>query len=526
MSIEPDAAKSNIKINKSEMSDEDLEYSYKSVLLAILPKFTAALSLICSSAIIAKVLMSPSARKLVKDRIMLGLSISDVLVSFIYFLGTWLVPRGTVGGFGPVYLASGTKGTCSYSGFFNQFGVALPIYNATLSWYYLLTINYNWKDYHIKKVEHWFHIIPFAFASLTSIIAVSLDLFGNVDWTCWINPDSKDTPVKRAFQWFQWFFLFGPIWVSIIFQSVVMYLLYRKMRHFEEKMKQYSVKSFRKSVYKKDNEQSKIANRSSVTSLGNSFKDGGISLDDKRDNLACVSWDSKIINNNLRETNINGQADLCDEENPPTKIDADMKRNPDEHDHIVFNVEDEQEKKVEIEKNNFPLISETLEKDSLPLLIPEKLSLVSATDQGRTKDEDVIELQPQEINPERTKKEFNSNRDSLQRIGKKVGSFFGKSKSNQNYKENAKSREIAIQGMLFVGAFYITWLFPTIQRITELAVHKNFYVFQILDTTLLPLQGFLNFIIYTRPQYKRHRKEHSDVGFWKSVWDVTFEIPK
>ena len=62
-------------------------------------------------------------------------------------------------------------------------------------------------------------------------------------------------------------------------------------------------------------------------------------------------------------------------------------------------------------------------------------------------------------------------------------------KKKQLYLKASKSRQIAIQGMLYVVAFYITWFFPTLQRITELAVSKNFFVLQFFDTFLLPLQG-------------------------------------
>ena len=56
--------------------------------------------------------------------------------------------------------------------------------------------------------------------------------------------------------------------------------------------------------------------------------------------------------------------------------------------------------------------------------------------------------------------------------------------------EVAKSKEIAVQGLLYVGAFYITWMFPTISRITELVFKKNYFPIQFLDTFLIPLQGF------------------------------------
>ena len=85
-----------------------------------------------------------------------------------------------------------------------------------------------------------------------------------------------------------------------------------------------------------------------------------------------------------------------------------------------------------------------------------------------------------------------------------------------------KSKQIAVQGLLYVGAFYITWIFPTISRITELAVHKNYFPIQFLDTFLIPLQGFFNFLIYSRPTYLKYRRRGKT--FWEAFRTAIFEI--
>lgn len=85
-----------------------------------------------------------------------------------------------------------------------------------------------------------------------------------------------------------------------------------------------------------------------------------------------------------------------------------------------------------------------------------------------------------------------------------------------------KSKRIAVQGLLYVGAFYITWLFPTISRITELAVGKNYFPIQFLDTFLIPLQGFINFLIYIRPHYLKYRGRGKTV--LESFKTASFEI--
>ena len=96
--------------------------------------------------------------------------------------------------------------------------------------------------------------------------------------------------------------------------------------------------------------------------------------------------------------------------------------------------------------------------------------------------------------------------------------------SRQVRREVRKSKKIAVQGLLYVGAFYITWLFPTISRITELVAKKNYFPIQFLDTFLIPLQGFFNFMIYIRPRFMKYRSDNPDDGFWKAARTVVFEI--
>jgi hypothetical protein len=76
--------------------------------------------------------------------------------------------------------------------------------------------------------------------------------------------------------------------------------------------------------------------------------------------------------------------------------------------------------------------------------------------------------------------------------------------------------------MLYLCAFYVTWLFPTIKRLMELG-NKNSFVVQFLDSTLLPLQGLFNFIIYMRPRLLAYRRVNKDIGFWQALWNVVWE---
>lgn len=289
---------------------------------------------------------------------MLGLSCSDILASHIYFLGTWLVPRGSSGPFGDVYMAFGTDGTCSYSGFFNQLAVASPLYNVALAMYYFLRVQRGWKENALKKVEPAFHIIPLVFAFATALTAGIGEMYGNVFWTCWINPD----PPQPYFRYFQWSFLFAPVWVCILIQLSVMVALWWTMRKQERLIsRKYALKE---------------PTASTTLDTSNRSEDG--------EETVSQTWST------------NDADDLSG-------------------------------------------------------------ASTGTSHKGRR-----------------------SARAGRGDKGRKCINDEGK-----------YSSRIAAQGSLYVLAFCICWLFPTVQRITELSNGTNYFAIQTLDTTLLPLQGKL-----------------------------------
>jgi len=65
--------------------------------LALGPKFSGSLSILGSSWIIFEVLRDKKKQAMVYHRLLLGLSIFDVIISFAWFLSTWPVPAETEG---------------------------------------------------------------------------------------------------------------------------------------------------------------------------------------------------------------------------------------------------------------------------------------------------------------------------------------------------------------------------------------------------------------------------------------------
>lgn len=82
--------------------------------------------------------------------------------------------------------------------------------------------------------------------------------------------------------------------------------------------------------------------------------------------------------------------------------------------------------------------------------------------------------------------------------------------SNQHSLRNAK--RFARQATLFAGAFYATWLFPTIYNLILAFGGPIYFSMLFLNAISLPMQGFLNFIVYIHPRYKQYMKKHPNTS--------------
>lgn len=115
---------------------------------------SGSLSMLASLLIIYMILSRPK-RKLTrpKNRLMLMMSVFDVLHSSTFIIGTMAVPRET-----GIYGAIGSPRTCTAQGFIALLGLAVPLYNNALNLFYLLIIKYevNSKQFS-RKIEPFCH---------------------------------------------------------------------------------------------------------------------------------------------------------------------------------------------------------------------------------------------------------------------------------------------------------------------------------------------------------------------------------
>jgi hypothetical protein len=111
--------------------------------LAIFPHISGTLSLLGSLTILLDIYQDRSYKiRQPYYRILLGMSLFDVLTSCSLILSTIPIPEGTPG----VYGARGTTQTCTASGFFNQLMLGSILYNLVLAVYYTLSGRFKMSD--------------------------------------------------------------------------------------------------------------------------------------------------------------------------------------------------------------------------------------------------------------------------------------------------------------------------------------------------------------------------------------------
>ena len=78
-------------------------------------------------------------------------------------------------------------------------------------------------------------------------------------------------------------------------------------------------------------------------------------------------------------------------------------------------------------------------------------------------------------------------------------------------------KRIQKQAFFYVGAFFVTWFFPTIFQLVIVISGKFPFSLLFLTALFVPIQGLLNLIVFIRPTFMRYRRAHPD-EFFLSAW--------
>jgi hypothetical protein len=217
--------------------------------MALLPKFTSFLSLLGSACIICEVLADgrhKSSHSSI-NRILLSLSVSDTLFSMGWFLGVWPSPRDSTSDY--QWGAVGTTRSCTVQGVILQIGwTAGPLFNLTLSYYYLLIIRYSWRDEKLKTLDPWIQGTIWTLAVGLAIVPIPLKLYNNSWKVCWIDTyplDCKGEDCQRGDEDTTWIYALlissiFPSYLCMILSVVFMSVIYATVRKMENRNLRWS----------------------------------------------------------------------------------------------------------------------------------------------------------------------------------------------------------------------------------------------------------------------------------------------
>lgn len=149
--------------------------------MSICGVLSGSLSLIGSSLIVFRVFKNRHEGTSSYERIMLGLSLSDIVASFSFGFGPFLLPEAT----STRAWASGSDATCSFLGATTQFAFLAVIYNGILSLYYLLTVRFGVKrEVFAARIEPYLHMVSILFFLLTSFGGLFIGLYSELEYVC------------------------------------------------------------------------------------------------------------------------------------------------------------------------------------------------------------------------------------------------------------------------------------------------------------------------------------------------------
>mmetsp|Transcript_15479 Transcript_15479/g.23517 ORF Transcript_15479/g.23517 Transcript_15479/m.23517 type:complete len:383 (+) Transcript_15479:141-1289(+) len=215
-------------------------YVSTEIALAVIPKITGLISFLCSSYIVQHVLRNPKRRSQTYHRILLGMSMGDMVGSFSNFLSTWPIPAGEA------WWAIGSTLSCDITGFIDQLGsLVTPLYSGSLATFYVLQLRLEFTKHKIKKVEWLFHAFPIGLGIGFATAGSFLKLYSNAGFICWIAPypddcDSPETCIRGwNYNFYRIAFMYAWVWATLLYVAISMLVIFVHTHRVEKSADKY-----------------------------------------------------------------------------------------------------------------------------------------------------------------------------------------------------------------------------------------------------------------------------------------------
>ena len=160
--------------SQEEQEMSSLSESQEKV-LSILVASSSLLSTLGSFVILFRVAKKGWIKSTSYDRILCGLSFSDVMLSLSFGLVPFLLPAGSR------VWSVGSKGTCAFLGFLGQWGIGTLWYNGVLAFYYLMTVRFGVRrEVFARRYEPYIHGFILLFQLTTGLTGLIVGFFGEL----------------------------------------------------------------------------------------------------------------------------------------------------------------------------------------------------------------------------------------------------------------------------------------------------------------------------------------------------------
>jgi uncharacterized membrane protein YgcG len=203
-----------------------LEPEYQEQLLALVPKFSAAVGLPSCILLMSEVILAHQKGKNGGNPILRSLGFVAFFLSLDalgWFLSTWAVPEGSFA------FSAGNTQTCDFQGFLLQVVIGAPLFSMVVAWYFWLIVFWGKTAKELEAYERWVSpmIIIYAFGS--AFFLLFKQMYNHIGAVCWIQGSpsgcgnssfkgSGEVPCDRG----DWAWLYGMVmfylllWICIL----------------------------------------------------------------------------------------------------------------------------------------------------------------------------------------------------------------------------------------------------------------------------------------------------------------------
>ncbi|GFH57076.1 hypothetical protein CTEN210_13552 [Chaetoceros tenuissimus] len=480
--------------------------------LIIAPIISGSLSMVSSAALLYSIVRSQVKLWRVVRRIIVGFCVFDLFFSFGNALATFMAPKGQA------LYAIGSIVTCEIQGFLICLGhLGSVFYNASLSIYYAATVRWSMSENDFKrKIEPWCHFISIVQPIIASVFLLakqSLNFEGKI---CYISPSprtclqSDDIECERGSKltrsYALWFsaapslFVFTIVAINMIIIIVTVIAQKKKSDRWRLRTNDenesflmraltccYNWKEFLRSF-----------NRDSLKSqIGRDLQD--IQTDYQNTAMSTLRKSVKTTSKqSIKKSFKKKEVTFSETEKDVTFNESDSS---------LVNFAKNVITTTDEEKNDEEMILRTASLLATPKAPPSR--------SGTSED-------PYAFNIHRVRKSIRRESQAIEKgapsttvnaSNKSINIDNSNTNNNDNDGPRIKSNEeeAAIRALLYIASYIVCYLPSAIARFMKFNRNEDepFYI-ALLTRIMLPLQGFLFIMVYTRPYVLSLRKSNPE----------------